>query len=827
MEKAIKWSYKVEFTGADEANVIMTANLFHHFHLFSLKHDIAAYDFTGTPTAINFTPNSNYKLIGKVRESKPVAGSDEIGSYIWHENKAVFTQKIKLLNKKEFEIAFSVSWQICNDVMCHMPQVDNKKILVSESKNTTSAVENIKNEEEIKQNTVEVETTEVTSGKKNIRGTCQLAEEAEEMPVSIGIRGRMIDSSQYDIIYVLKGDENWKTFSGKNNLFKNVVLKINSLNDVKLIGDIHYPETKTYYDSIYKKKIAYYPVGSKFIQRIKVPHGKQPVIKGYVQFNAASSEEYFTSENIEYTYSLSNAKLDVNEEGETRSYWGLFIIAFLAGFTALLTPCVFPMIPMTVSFFLKQSKDRKTGIKNAMIYGLSIIVIYITLGLGVTIVFGSDALNAMSTNVYFNVIFFLLLLVFGASFLGAFEIKMPSSWVNKADSKADKGGLIGIFFMAFTLSLVSFSCTGPIIGTLLVSTSDGLMGPFIGMLGFSLALALPFTLFAIFPGMLNQMPQSGGWLNSVKVVLGFLEIALAFKFLSNADLVVQAHLLEREVFLAFWVIIFLLLGLYLLGKLKFSHDSDLPFISVGRLFMSITVFSFVMYMIPGLWGSPLKILSGFLPPQNYSEIPYGIGGSTPKHALPEHAHHGPHGIPVFHDYEHAKAHADAINKPLMIDFTGHACINCRKMEDQVWSQDFVKELLVDSVVVVSLHVDEKLALAPKDYIKDENGKTLKSVGEKWSYMQRTRFGQQTQPQYILLDKEEQKLSPSTTYSTDSEKIKNFKKWLDDGIEEYYARLNLQTLKGSLLIKPKSCVSPTNTQTYDSMFEELYGEKYAF
>jgi len=373
--------------------------------------------------------------------------------------------------------------------------------------------------------------------------------------------------------------------------------------------------------------------------------------------------------------------------------------------------------------------------------------------------------------------------------------------------------------------LVSFSCTGPIIGTLLVeATSKGIMGPLFGMLGFSLALALPFGLFSAFPAWLNTMPQSGGWLNSVKVVLGFLEIALAFKFLSNADLVVQAHLLEREVFIAFWVVIFALIGFYLLGKLKFSHDSDLPFISVPRVFMSIVIFAFVMYMIPGLWGAPVKILSGFLPPQHYSEVPYGIGGHAPEKKLPEHAYHGPHGIPVFHDYDEALAYAREINKPLMLDFTGHACINCRKMEDQVWSDDVVKKLLSDSVVVVSLHVDEKLTLPVDKQIKDEKGKTLKTVGDKWSYMQRTRYGQQTQPQYVLIDKDEQKLTPSTTYTSSSNRIEEFKKWLDDGIAEYELRKNITLLDGSSLAKPKTCVQPMKAPNYAQLYFELYKEK---
>lgn len=819
IEQVIKWSYKVEKLPNNEANLVLTANLYHHFHLFSIKHDPVAFDGTGMPTEIKFVPSPNYSLIGKLKESKPVSGSDDIGSYIWHMNKAVFTQKIKLNTTKSFDIPFSTSWMVCNDVTCHRPVEESKVFKVGSS--TTGVVEEVI---ETSQPTALMEMLSPIPIKAGSRGTCEIPEELDELPVSFGIKATKLKDGNYELIFVLKGDENWKVQSGKNGLFHNVNFKL-EMGDFSLIGNLKYPELEKYYDSAYKKEIYFYPIGSSFTQLIKSNSNTLPIIKGALNFEAVSKDEFLASEDIAFAYDLKNAKESIEDEKTEDSYWGIFLVAFLSGFAALLTPCVFPMIPMTVSFFLKQSENKRKGIRSAIIYGLSIIAIYITLGLGITVIFGSSALNAMSTNVYFNIIFFLLLVVFGASFLGAFEIRMPSSLINKADSKSDKGGLIGIFFMAFTLALVSFSCTGPIIGTLLVATNDGLMGPFFGMLGFSLALALPFTLFSAFPTWLKSMPQSGGWLNSVKVVLGFLEIALALKFLSNADLVVQGHFIEREVFIAIWVIIFALLGFYLLGKIKLSHDSDLPFVSVPRLFMAIFIFSFVAYMIPGLWGAPVKILSGFLPPQNYSEIPYGIGGNAPMEKLPEHASYGPHGIPVFHDYDDAKAYADEINKPLMLDFTGHACINCRKMEDQVWSESLVKQLLTDSVVVVSLHVDEKLTLPKEKQIKDENGKLLTSVGDKWSYIQRTKYGQQTQPQYVMIDKDEQKLGKSTTYTTDSDRIKNFKKWLDDGISEYDSRLNLITLKGSSMVKPKLCIDAKNPQSYSSMYFELYKEEY--
>lgn len=485
------------------------------------------------------------------------------------------------------------------------------------------------------------------------------------------------------------------------------------------------------------------------------------------------------------------------EKKESTTYWGLFIAGFIGGLAALLTPCVFPMIPMTVSFFTKQSKTKAAGIRNAIIYGISIIAIYIALGLGVTIIFGADAMNNLATNVWFNLAFFILLVVFAISFLGAFEITLPSGFVNKMDAKSDKGGLVGIFFMAFTLGLVSFSCTGPIIGTLLVqaASTGALAGPFFGMFGFSLALALPFGLFAAFPGWLNSLPKSGGWLNSVKVVLGFLELALAMKFLSNADLVVQAGILTREIFLVIWIVIFALLGGYLMGWFKLSHDSEMKYVSVPRLMMAVLVFSFTVYLIPGLWGAPLKLISGFPPPDFYSESPEGFGGRKSEtisanavHTdLPEHAHRGPNGIPAFDDYYLALEYAKKVNKPILVDFTGWACVNCRKMEGQVWSDSDVKRKLSEDFVLVSLYVDDKKKL-PKELQTEVkwsgSERTLSSVGDRWSYLQNTQYQSSTQPQYWIIDGNENHYSDSTSYDPD---INKYILWLEKGIEKFKAK----------------------------------------
>ena len=481
------------------------------------------------------------------------------------------------------------------------------------------------------------------------------------------------------------------------------------------------------------------------------------------------------------------------------TYISLFIAGFLGGLLALLTPCVFPMIPMTVSFFTKQSKTKAAGIRNAIIYSISIIIIYILLGLGVTLIFGADAMNNLATNVWFNLAFFVLLVVFGISFLGAFEITLPSAFINKVDAKSEKGGLIGIFFMAFTLGLVSFSCTGPIIGTLLVqaASTGALAGPFFGMFGFSLALALPFGLFAAFPGWLNSLPKSGGWLNSVKVVLGFLELALAMKFLSNADLVYDAMIITREVFLVSWIVIFGLLGAYLMGWFKLAHDSEMKFVSVPRLMMAIITFMFTCYLIPGLWGAPLSIINGFPPPLEYTEAPDGFGGTksninssnSNSSSLPKHMHKGPNGIPAFDDYYFALDYSKKVGKPIMIDFTGKACINCRKMEAEVWSNPEVKRKLSEDFILVSLYVDKKNELPldlQKEVLWNGSSRKLKSVGDRWSYLQNTKYQSSTQPQYWIIDGDENHFSDSSSYDSDIDK---YIEWLDKGLGNFKNKKN--------------------------------------
>ncbi|PXY45993.1 protein-disulfide reductase DsbD family protein [Flavobacterium hydrophilum] len=604
--------------------------------------------------------------------------------------------------------------------------------------------------------------------------------------------------------------------------------------DFQLIGSVKEEKGKTINDPVFKMQIKFFEKETTFRQRIKVLSSKPFKIKSEAEFMVCNDEnclppgsdelEFYVSRSAAIKSSVENISNteQKTEENDTvvsdlkkkstelvqtksikipkqevkktepstasKSVWTIFILSFFSGFAALLTPCVFPMIPMTVSFFTKQSKTRSQGIKKAVFYGISIIAIYVFLGAVVTWIFGADSLNALSTNVWFNLIFFVLLMVFACSFLGAFEIMLPNSWANKVDSQADKGGFVGILFMALALAIVSFSCTGPIVGTLLVeAASRGGIAPFVGMFGFSLALALPFTLFAAFPGWLNSLPKSGGWLNTVKVFLGFLEMALAFKFLSNADLVLQLHWFERELFLTIWIAVFGILSLYLFGKITLPHDSPLHHISVGRLSLGIVVLSFTIYLIPGLWGAPLKLISGFPPPMHYSESPNGIGGSqntetSNRENLPEGAEYGPHNIITFHDYEKGISFAKKTGKPVMLDFTGHACVNCRKMEDNVWSDNEVQNILKNDLVLISLYVDDKRELPQNEQIVSElTGKKIKYIGQKWSGFQTITYKTNAQPFYVLADSDGKLLNKTSAYNPD---VKEYLDWLRVGVSNY-------------------------------------------
>lgn len=519
--------------------------------------------------------------------------------------------------------------------------------------------------------------------------------------------------------------------------------------------------------------------------------------EGYTSFAGLISKDSVNYSSYQATSKEDTSSCEIKTfEGSsnqnTTSHWGLFILAFLSGLAALLTPCVFPMIPMTVSFFMKDGSKAK-AIRNGLIYGVSIVAIYVFIGTLVAVVAGPAAANWLSTHWLPNIFFFLIFVVFAASFFGAFEIVLPSWLVNKADQKADKGGLIGIFFMAFTIVLVSFSCTGPIVGSILVQSAGGaFIKPLIGMLGFSLAFAIPFSLFAIFPNWLNSLPASGGWLNSVKVVLGFLELAFGLKFLSVADQTYHWGILDREIYIGLWIVIFMMMGFYLLGKIKFSHDSNMPFLKVPRLLFAIATFSFVSYLVPGLFGAPLKALAGYLPPMSTHDFnlldfndkhqPY-YAGEKPLH---EEKLHLPDGLRGYFDYEQGMEVARKIGRPVFLDFTGHGCVNCREMEARVWSDPRVHKLLDEEYLVISLYVDEKTVELPKDdWFYNKKGKLIKTLAKKNSTIQECYFDANAQPQYSLLDNEGNLLQPTKTYDLDIEGYINF---LQIGLAEYKARM---------------------------------------
>ncbi|HLS38191.1 MAG TPA: cytochrome c biogenesis protein CcdA [Sphingobacterium bovisgrunnientis] len=505
---------------------------------------------------------------------------------------------------------------------------------------------------------------------------------------------------------------------------------------------------------------------------------------------ANSNQDTITQDSLQSKtedLSINNSE----SKNDDASLWGIFIAGLLGGFAAFFMPCIFPMVPLTVSFFTKKAGSRSKAVSQAFMYGLFIIVIYVALGMLITIAFGPEALNELSTNGIFNFFFFLMLVVFAASFLGAFEITLPSSFVNKIDANSDKSGLVGLFFMSASLAVVSFSCTGPIIGTLLVeaATRGERLGPAIGMLGFSCALAVPFVLFAMFPSMLKSLPKSGGWLNSVKVVLGFLELALALKFLSNVDLAYNWNLLDREVYLALWIVIFGLLGLYLIGKIKFSHDSTLECMSVPRTMIAIMVFTFVVYMIPGMWGAPLKAISAFLPPVGTQDFDLTSGishsgnasqsadAASRKHYTYFHSKATIKGMDPYYDYDEALAAAKQQNKPLLVDFTGWNCVNCRKMEAEVWSAPKIKDLINNEFILVELYVDDKVLKLPEaeQYVSKKTGKNINTVSKRNADFQITRFESNSQPLYALLDTNGELLVPTSGAEYNIDKYEAFLK----------------------------------------------------
>ena len=567
-------------------------------------------------------------------------------------------------------------------------------------------------------------------------------------------------------------------------------------------GDVQECEPIVEYDPNFMMDLKYFEEEVYWWQTVDLS-GASPndSIRGFLSFMVCDERQCLPPEDIPFALAVSDVSATgrpdvcppsqhlchpeqaeegeevVQEDEEEEGLVGTFLLGFLLGLAALFTPCVFPMIPMTVSFFTKQSKNRADGIKNALLYGFFIIFIYTGLGLALTAFFGVDVLNVISTDPLFNVFLFALLLVFGFSFLGAFEIQLPSSWANKADQASDRGGILGIFFMAATLAIVSFSCTGPLVGSALAGAATGsFAAPTAVMLGFSIALALPFGLFAVFPGWLNSLPQSGGWLNSVKVVLGLVEIGFAFKFLSNADLVLQLGLLPRELFIAIWVAVSLAIAFYLFGWFTLPHDSKVERLGVFRFSTGLVFMMFAVYLVPGMWGAPVNLISGFPPPMFYSEWQGGGGSAEGGHAG--------HVEARFDDYDEGLAAARAEGKPMLLDFTGWACVNCRKMEEQVWSNPKVAKMLTEDVVLVSLYVDDRKALPEEEHrVEKYGGKDfrIRTVGNKWSYLQASQFDRNAQPFYVMIDHDGEHVGGSAGYDPDPSLFLDF---LEEGLAEF-------------------------------------------
>lgn len=659
-------------------------------------------------------------------------------------------------------------------------------------------------------------------------------------PVKWNFSHEKIGENQYDLRFIATIDAGWSIYGTDIEAGGPIPTSIDFAegSGYRKIGALRFPAPKEKFDPNFNMDLTMFSGSVTFRQTVEVTSSQPVRITGEVGFMSCNDDSCLPPDYMEFSFELPGKTVavpavedpvtteempeEITEEiieethvepletviqeditapaeelaREKGWFWGTFITGLLGGLLALLTPCVFPMIPLTVSFFLRNAGNRPRAIRDALFYGLTIIFAYVFIGLAISMIFGANALNALATNPWFNVFFFALLVFFAASFFGAFELTMPSSWSNALDSKADeKGGLIGVILMGLTFVLVSFSCTGPIVGTLLVeaATSGDVLSPAIGMLGFSLALAVPFSLFAVFPTALKSLPKSGGWMNAVKVVLGFVVLAFALKFLSTADAVAQWGLLDREVFIVLWIAIFFMLGLYLIGKIKFAHDSDLQYLSVPRLLLAIGVFAFVFYLIPGLWGAPLRAVSSFLPSSTTQDFDLSRNTGTASVSatsantlyVGESVKEAVHGLMTFTDYDEGMAAAEKAGKPVFLDFTGLGCVNCKKMEASVWPDPAVLEMLRDDFVIISLYVDDRTALPESEqFVSSALGRerTIKTVGQKWSVFQAERYGVNTQPYYLILDHQENQLAPA--YGFDPS-IPKFLEFLQTGKNNYY------------------------------------------
>lgn len=792
----VKWRFSSESLGNNEFNLIFIADIEPKWHLYSQ-------DIPMSPPATTFTiqTNDQFELIGAVSESESVEQYDPNFEMVlkFFSKMATFKQRVKLLTDQPVEIKGMIEFMSCDDTRCLPPTEEEFTFKL---------------------------TAETSASSFNPSATSGVLD-----PVKWEYSIDQYDGKSFELVFTANIDEGFHLYS--LNIPEDGPLPteftFETSDAFQLGGEVFETmEGKIKYDEIFEMDIKSFEKKAAFRQKITLDQDIAFEIKGEIAYMVCNDvgcvalyhdfeipydgKGNITKEVVANISEKASTSGSADITGSNASLWGFFLLAFLGGLAAILTPCVFPMIPMTVSFFMKDKEHKLQGRIQAIVYGISIIAIYTLIGSILAVIAGPDIANWLSTHWIPNILFFLIFVVFAASFFGMFEITLPHWVVNKTDAKADQGGFVGSIFMALTLVLVSFSCTGPIVGTILVESAGGqVLKPIIGMFGFSLAFALPFTLFAFFPSWLSNLPKSGGWLNSVKVVLGFLELALGLKFLSVADQTYHWGILDREVYIAFWIVIFFLLGLYLLGKIKFAHDSEVKYLSVPRLMLSIITFSFVVYLIPGMFGAPLKALSGYMPPmhthdfdlnkmiRDNSSLATGsyMGNKMSQNEMCETPKyhdklHLPHGLQGYYDYEQGLSCAKALNKPIFIDFTGHGCVNCREMEANVWSDPRVLRILQEEYLIIALYVDDKTTLPEEDWVTSTyDGKVKKTIGRKYADFQVTKFNVNAQPYYVLMGHNNEVLVQPRAYNLN---VDEFVKFLEQGVKNFKEGTSAYTLQ---------------------------------
>jgi thiol:disulfide interchange protein DsbD len=799
--------YSIDYLGNNELEAVVTLDIEDEWHTYSLTQDNPMGPLA---TVLDINDTTFYEKVGKPYSPSKMHKEEDAAFGIvveFYEHEAIFKQKIKLTDNTDV-VKGVFEYQVCNNERCLPPAYEPFELKVNPGYYVAAS-----EPEGANTNTIDF-------------GAAPANEEEDDH----AIEGEMHDPVTWEFSVVNLGDnvieitakpimqEGWHLYAdlGQDIPIPTTFWLKDSLDGYKYKAEGSnelvpaLKDSEKHMDELFGVEVAYVDGDKVFKQKVKLSD-KVKLIHGQLEYQICDDERCLPPEIIDFAvdveeewYSADVVETSTGESKEKEGKSGLtiFLIAFLAGLAAIFTPCMFPMIPMTVSFFTKQSTDKKTGIRNALIFGLSIVAIFVSLGFIITLVFDSGV-NDFAVHPVVNIVLAIIFFVFALSFLGAFELTLPNSLINKSDAQADKGGIIGVFFMAFTTALVSFSCTAPIVGGalgMLLQGDVGIGAPLVVMLGFSSALALPFVLFALFPAWLNSLPKSGGWLNSVKVVFGLIELGLMVKFLSNADLVMQWGLITREVFISFWIIVSIITGIYLLGKLQFSHDSPVERISPYRGLLAILFFTFAMYLIPGMWGAPLKALSGILPPRHYVEDPNwlntaaaatGAGhsttasGETVDYGDPNHC---PNGLPCIKDYDEGVAIAKKLNKPILLDFTGHACANCRKMEDQVWLQPNIDRIIRNDYVLISLYVDERKKLPKEEQITVDvfgTEKQLRTVGNKWSTKQILEYKTNSQPYYVLLSPDEEMLNDEPVgYTPD---VDEYEAYLKSGLDAFKSK----------------------------------------